>query len=224
MTYNVRGLRAGVPAVERVVRATGPEILLLQESGSRRALRTLASTLGMGVAADPVSFPRRRVKNAVLVRPPWELLGARLHRFEGSARFYPRGALIADLRNGPIELRCASVHLGLRPAERMRHVRELAQLLPQPGTPSLIGGDFNEFPDARPISFLGERFDDAWTERGAGAGAGETFPATEPAARIDFVFISASLEVPLAVVPGGADVVAASDHRPVVVDLALGSD
>src|SRR3954464_7813645 len=95
MTWNVHGLRSGVPAVARTIRSLEPDVLLLQESGPRMSLLRMGAMLGMQVANDPLSFPRRRVKNAVLVRFPWRLGSYRLHRFPRSARFYPRGGLLA---------------------------------------------------------------------------------------------------------------------------------
>jgi endonuclease/exonuclease/phosphatase family metal-dependent hydrolase len=230
MTYNARGLRAGVRTVARAVRAAEPEILLLQESGGRLALGRLARSIGMQLANDPFSFPRRRVKNAVLCRSPWELGTQGFRRFSSSARFYPRGVITAEVRSGPVALRCASVHLGLRPAERIRHARELDELLRSDrrgvAEDVVVGGDFNELPDGRAIAFLAGRLADAWAAAGAGGGAegpGVTFPAQDPTARIDYVFVSGELEIRAARVPADAGTASASDHLPVVVDLAVGS-
>ena len=70
VTYNVRGFRDGRGRVASVVHALAPDVLLLQESGSRRALRRFADDVGMRVARDPWSPLRRRVKNAVLLAEP----------------------------------------------------------------------------------------------------------------------------------------------------------
>jgi endonuclease/exonuclease/phosphatase family metal-dependent hydrolase len=130
------------------------------------------------------------------------------------------------VRIGSGTLRCASVHLGLRPAERTWHARALEELIGTDGPPPIIGGDFNEFPSGRAISSLSSRFVDAWTAaardgRADGEGEGATFPATEPVARIDYVFVPERMEVRSARVPAGAETVAASDHRPVVVELGF---
>ena len=48
----------------------------------------------------------RRAKDAVLARSPWRIAEHRQARFPGSARFYPRGALIARLAG--FRLACAT--------------------------------------------------------------------------------------------------------------------
>jgi endonuclease/exonuclease/phosphatase family metal-dependent hydrolase len=196
------------------------DVVFLQESGPRIALLRMAAALGMQVANDPFSFPRRRVKNAVLVRFPWRLAASRLHRFPRSARFYPRGVLVAELAESSAApaLIAASVHLGLRPGERLRHGAELQRVVSEAaaGRPAVIGGDFNEFPEGRAIRALSRRFTDA-----AAASAEPTFPARQPTARIDYVFLTRDLELLAARVPLDDEVVRGSDHLPVIVETSL---
>jgi hypothetical protein len=97
VVYNVRGFRDGSERVLRLVGHFRPDVLLLNETGGRWRLRRFAKALGMDLAADPWSPFRRRVKDAVLVRPPWRIVGHRQHRFEGGPWLYPRGALVAEL-------------------------------------------------------------------------------------------------------------------------------
>jgi endonuclease/exonuclease/phosphatase family metal-dependent hydrolase len=216
-TYNVRGFRDGVGAVVDVVERSVPDLLLVQESGPRRTLRSFAAALGMEPAADPWSPLHRRVKNAVLARPPWRVIQARLHRFAGSARFYPRGALVAQAGRAGRRLWVVSVHLGLAPVERNAHVSELTDVCAGlAGAPIVLGGDLNATPDQRAPGWLADRCWDAWATAGVGEGA--TFPAREPTARIDYVFASAGLSVASAVVVAAPD---ASDHLPVVVELVI---
>ncbi|MGZ8626157.1 MAG: endonuclease/exonuclease/phosphatase family protein, partial [Actinomycetota bacterium] len=51
--------------------------------------------------------------------------------------------------------------------------------------------------------------------------AGETFPAAEPTARIDYLFVSEGVRVERAMVPPIPEVRVASDHRPVVAEVSL---
>ena len=60
------------------------------------------------------------------------------------------------------------------------------------------------------------RMHDTWL---TAAGPGFTYPADTPAERIDYVFVSPNAKVDTAFVPV---VPAASDHRPVVVELSFG--
>lgn len=219
VVYNVRGFRDGPDGVAAVVRRLRPDLLLLNESGRRRRLRGLARSAEMRVAADPWAPFRRRVKNAVLVRPPWTVVEHRLVRFSRSRRWYPRGALVATIAAPQARALAVSVHLGLHPVERRRHAEELVALLRDARDPVMIGGDLNERPDGRAVAVLAERFRDAWPL--GDEVAGETFPASEPTARIDYVFVSGGVRVERAMVPPTPDVRTASDHRPVVIEVTL---
>jgi endonuclease/exonuclease/phosphatase family metal-dependent hydrolase len=217
MAYNVRGFRDGWRRVAAVVSDAQPDVLLLNESGSRRGLRRFARAVGMQVASDPLSPFRRRVKNTVLVRPPWRILRHRLHRFADVRRaLYPRGALIAHVGGSGWRLWAVSFHLGLHPLERLHAAEELADLTRGLRGAAILGGDANETPDGRAIGFLADRFWDA-----GAAGDVPTFPARDPTARIDYLFVTEELSVDAASVPGDRVVGSASDHRPVLADLTL---
>jgi endonuclease/exonuclease/phosphatase family metal-dependent hydrolase len=112
-----------------------------------------------------------------------------------------------------------ATHLALRPFERRRHALELAALLRGLGEPLVLGGDLNERPDGPAVATVGEGLRDAWLL--GGDANGETFPAEEPTARIDYLFVSRDIRVERAIVPPTPDVRTASDHRPVVADLKL---
>jgi endonuclease/exonuclease/phosphatase family metal-dependent hydrolase len=219
VAYNVRGFRDDVEALGRIVRDLQPDVLLLNETGARWRLRRFARVHGFEAATDPWAPLRRRAKDAVLVRPPWRIAAQRQQRFAGSAFLYPRAALIASLEWEPRHLLAVAIHLGLRPAERRRHVDELLETLEDGRDPVVIGGDTNERPEGRAMTRLAKSFPDAWTR--GGEGRGDTFSATAPVARIDYVFTSPGIGVIRAWVPDGADPAVASDHRPVVADLDI---
>jgi endonuclease/exonuclease/phosphatase family metal-dependent hydrolase len=225
VTYNVRGFRDGSDRVGEIVERLAPDVLLLQETGPRRTLRRFAAGLGMDVAADPRSPLRRRVKDAVLVRSPWRIVEHRQRRFADAARFYPRGALIAQVGRAGRRVWAVSIHLGLAPTERNAHVHELTDLCAGlAGGPVVIGGDLNATPDERAVRWLADRYWDAWATMATGGegqlgAGGETFPARDPTARIDYLFASAGLRVVSARVPVRAE--EASDHLPLAVELEV---
>jgi endonuclease/exonuclease/phosphatase family metal-dependent hydrolase len=219
VTYNVRGFRNGLDRVARVASSLEPDLMLLNETGGRLALRRFARALGMDVAADPFSPLRRRVKDAVLVRAPWRIDASLQRRFPTERWLYPRGALVADLSRGAARLHAVATHLSLTPVERRRHAELLSELVRDLRTPAVIAGDLNELPDGAAVSTLGARFRDAWLLAGDAEGA--TFPAAEPTARIDYVFVTEGIRVDGVLVPGGAEVREASDHRPVVAAITL---
>jgi endonuclease/exonuclease/phosphatase family metal-dependent hydrolase len=219
VVYNVRGFRDGFERLLRLVGHFEPDLVLLNETGSRWRLRRFADALGMEFAADPWSAFRRRVKDAVLVRPPWRIAEHRQHRFEGGPWLYPRGALVAELERGDARLCAVSMHLGLHPRERLAHARALPTLVDDITTPIVAGGDLNERPDGRAVRALSERFRDAWLL--GGDADGDTFPADEPTARIDYLLVSEGIVVERVLVPPGPDAREASDHRPLVAELTL---
>jgi endonuclease/exonuclease/phosphatase family metal-dependent hydrolase len=143
LVYNVRGFRDGADRVASVVDRFEPDFILLNESAGRWRLRRFAKRVGMRAVGDPWSPFRRRVKDAVLVRPPWRVLERRFRRFEDSVRWYPRGANIVRIARSGYRLWVAAVHLGLRPVERLRHAEELVDLLRRLDGPIVVGGDLN---------------------------------------------------------------------------------
>jgi len=219
VVYNVRGFRDGPERLVRLVGRFRPDVLLLNETDGRWRVRRFARALGMDLAADPWSPLRRRVKVAVLVRPPWRIVVHRQHRFDGGPWLYPRGALVAELERPGARLYAISMHLGLHPRERLAHASALAALVEGVDGPTVAGGDLNERPDGRAVGFLSERFRDAWLL--GGDAEGETFPADQPTARIDYLFVSEGIVVERVLVPPGPDVREASDHRPLVAELTL---
>jgi endonuclease/exonuclease/phosphatase family metal-dependent hydrolase len=219
VVVNIRGFRDGFDRLVRLVGHFEPDLVLLNETGSRWRLRRFANALAMELAADPWSPLRRRVKDAVLVRPPWRIAEHRQRRFEGGPWLYPRGALIAKLERNDARLFAISTHLGLHPRERLADAKTLAALVDDLDTPIVAGGDLNEKPDGRAVGFLSERFRDAWLL--GGDADGDTFPADEPTARIDYLFVSEGVVVERVLVPPGPDAREASDHRPIVAELTL---
>jgi vancomycin resistance protein VanJ len=185
---------------------------LVQESGSRARLRALADATGLVSATDPIVFPRRRIRNAALVRPALGPRWHRLLRFGGASWFAPRGALIAGLEG----LTVVSVHLGLARGERRRHAEQLLDALAALGHPVVLGGDLNAHPDDPATVALASAFPDVWSSAGSIDGA--TAPAAAPVARIDYLLASPGVRARRTWLAGGPG---ASDHLSVVADLRL---
>jgi endonuclease/exonuclease/phosphatase family metal-dependent hydrolase len=221
LVYNVKGFRGGVGRVAAAVAEQQPDLAMLNECGTGRRLRRFADALGMDAAAPRLLPLVRTVRNAVLVRPPWRVIGSRLHRFGRSQPLHPRGALVSQVGRAGFRVSVLSVHLGLSPAERRRHAEELADLtLTLPG-PFLVGGDLNEGPDGQAATWIADRMWDAWAAASNDATGGATFPGDHPTARIDYLFASEHFEVRGAEVLDLAAAREASDHLPLLVDLEL---
>ena len=232
MSYNVRDLLDDAAAAARVVRAVSPDVICLQEVPRRlttelrlpafaRACRLWWSGGRVGTGGTAVLTALR-----VHVHDVWR--GRLSTRWPDRTRGY--AAVDVSLPGwAPVvpRVRVVSVHLGLDAAERVRHA-EL--LLPVLGDRFVVAGDLNEGPGGRVHGLLG-------TRGRLVSGGAMTFPVRTPSAALDVVFASAGLDAvgTMGTVgtasgaagqdgvrgsgPFEADIVAASDHRPVWVDL-----
>ncbi|MGV8976824.1 MAG: endonuclease/exonuclease/phosphatase family protein [Cellulomonas sp.] len=222
MTYNVKALSVDAQAAAQVVRDADPDVLGIQEPprgpvGAGR-LRRFAADVGMqtvvnghGARTTALLVADRcasRVEAAAAVRLP--ILGRR----ELVALPIPRGYARATVAGVHVVV----VHLSIDPAERARHVtRILADVRERldAGGQCVVVGDVNEQPDGPAWARFGVPLRDATTD------PRPTFNALIPAWRIDAVFVSDGLRVDGSWVPDGPAAEHGSDHRPVVVDLAL---
>jgi len=223
LVYNVHGFRRGIRRVARAVSDERPEVALLNEARGRLRLWRFARKMDMRVAAHGLR-PFGGVTNAVLLRPPWRAVHAEVIRFSRTGRLLHRGAVVVRARRGGVPITVVSVHLGLSDEERVRHARELTDALAGTPSPVVVGGDLNEDPTGKAAAWIADRLWDAWVRPADGrtVASGETFPAREPRARIDYVFVSEGVRVErcwIAASPGAAE---ASDHLPLLADLAVG--
>ncbi len=201
VTYNVHGLRR-FDEVLAAVRRLRPDVLGVQEPPrgplARRRLERFARGAGLRLVA-------RSRSTALLVGPDRAVRDVRGLRLPWTPGLNLRGACVASV-DGVLVL---VVHLGLRAAERARHVGLLLPRLAG-GGPALLLGDLNENPGGRSRRTLART---GLTD--AVPGLPPSYPAAAPTARIDVV-LTRGLSAGRALV---ADEPTASDHRPVVVDL-----
>lgn len=103
-------------------------------------------------------------------------------------------------------------------------MREIADAAVASGTVVLAGGDLNDDPASWALEPL--LADGGWIDALATSGLGEawTWVGGGGGARLDYLLLPASeaWRVTSAEVVEGPDVAAASDHRPVVVELTVG--
>ena len=215
LVWNVHGFRSGLDAAADVIGAEQPDIVLLQESRSRRRVRRLAKRLGMGWVSSHRLF--NRVRNAVLCSAEWRLAAVKIQDFPRLGRTIRRGYIAVELRRLGLRMTAVSTHLGLAPKERIHHARLLTDFLAGVRGPLVVGVDVNEGPEGTAARWISERLFDAFAI--AGDGDGLTFPAKAPSARIDYIF--ARTQVTRSWVSGAANVRSASDHLPVVADVEV---
>ena len=238
MTYNIA---AGVgidhqrdlARTARVIRDARVDVVGVQEvdrhfharSGFVDQAAWLAQELGMYVAfganldLDPPEpgAPRRQFGNAILsVEPILDWDNTLLPRFDGHEQ---RGVLRAriDVRGEPWQV--YATHLQHNdPAERLVQAQAVAKLVDASDEPAVLLGDLNATPDTPEIQALTASLVDTWQV--AGRWLPWTFPDPVPNRRIDYVMRTPGGPTYSTRVVSSLTAWIASDHRPVVADLA----
>ncbi|MFC0626989.1 endonuclease/exonuclease/phosphatase family protein [Kribbella deserti] len=235
MTYNIHHAQGvdGVLDLERIAKViedSGAEVIGLQEVDRHWSERSewvdqaawLARRLHMHVRyaanldLDPLTpgAPRRQYGTAILSRYPIKASGnSLLPKYPGQEQ---RGLLEATIRVRGRDIRFANTHLTHNnDAERQEQADRIAALVGSSDQPTLLVGDLNAVPTARPITTLTSILRDTWVE--VGVGPGYTISAENPTKRIDYLLHSPTLHPrTAAVLP-----TLASDHLPVVATYTL---
>ena len=238
MTYNVHGCVGGdkkldVGRIAAVIAREEPDVVALQELDVLRArsqrvdqAAAIAERLGMNhhfnsafrVADESYgdailsALPMTLVKSGPLPRPP------RMGALE------LRGALWVEVQApGGDRLQVVTTHLGLLPNE---HKLQVAALLSKEwlggkafADPAILLGDFNATTRYAAYRRLASTYSDL--QLGHGVGASPTFPARHPVLRIDHIFATPSVKCLDVWTPNGLLARGASDHLPLVADLAI---
>lgn len=225
-SYNTYVQAPSLQSIRALVRDTAPDVLLLQEvfpERERRLATVLADTHPHQVA---VQSPR---VGGVVVASRFPVVDQRaVSLSEPGTRDTAVVVLDVDGRRVqvvPVHLTSPCPSCGASLTERLelegnRRTAELASVLQtlDPSMPAVIGGDFNSTDRSEPYRLLTSAgFEDP--HRAAGSGPGFTWPNDRlwfPVLRVDWILTRRMVAIDAWVGDGGA-----SDHRPVVVDLAF---
>lgn len=239
MTFNIHhgagadGL-VDLARIAQVVRDSGADVVGLQEVDRHFGARSdfvdqaswLARELNMHVVyganldLDPLApdGPRRQYGTAILSNEPildWD--NTYLPRFGNHEQ---RGLLRARINVRGVPVQVYNTHLQHNDAaERLAQAQAITELIGTPDDSVVLLGDLNAIPAAPEIRTLVEILVDAW--EAAGLGAGYTYPSEDPRSRIDYVMQSDDVVVRTVAVLTTPLAVEASDHLPVVADVAL---
>jgi endonuclease/exonuclease/phosphatase family metal-dependent hydrolase len=225
-TYNVHGCRGSdrrlsPERILSVIRRIEADVVALQEIERPEHAEYLGRELGMEMFFAAAREHRGLAfGNAILTRLPGQLV-----RAGGLPRLHPgteaRAALWVQLRSefGPVDV--VNTHLGLLPDERILQVECLMSSDwlggPEARRHAVLCGDLNARPGTLAYSALCRDLIDLALVRGR---ARPTFPAVFPVVRIDHVLSRPALLAERVDVPSHFAARVASDHRPLVVDLA----
>lgn len=193
------------------------DIVALQEVDSRREVdqfELFREVTGFhAVPGHNIVEHRGKYGNALLSR--WPLRAPVLHDI-GVGRYERRGAIEAELEVGGTLIRFIATHLGLSPRERAYQVARLETVLGvRAGMPTVFMGDFNMLgPHAGALGRLGHPL-------GLRIRAPATFPVTLPILALDRIWtVPSCLRVSVRAHRSALSRVA-SDHLPLVAELAL---
>jgi endonuclease/exonuclease/phosphatase family metal-dependent hydrolase len=213
-TYNVRDFLDDRAAAARVVRAIAPDVLCLQEVPRRLTtevrLPAFARECGLYWSGGRLGSGGTAVLTTLRIRVHAAYARRLRVRFPDRSRGY---AAVDVSLPGTVPLTVVSVHLSLHAEERGVHAREIVRRL---GPRAVVAGDLNEGSEGDAYGALAGRYRDVSEGR-------LTFPADRPVRPLDVIFAGSDLEVVASGGPLGSpeDVAAASDHRPVWVDVRL---
>ncbi len=219
LSYNVHGLRDDRAALAAVVRAAEPDVMILQEAPRRFRWRSrsarLASELGLVVAGGGLPALGNLVLTTLRVRvhDEWCL------QFPLTPGRHMRGAVFVRCSVGGTPFVVAGSHLATDPGERPGQALVLKKALAEVDLPVVLGIDVNEDAEGGAWRTVAEGLVDAAVA--TGQAAVPTFPAAGARNRIDAVLVDPRCEVLRYEVLDSPKARRASDHFPVLVELAL---
>jgi len=238
MTYNVHGCsgmdgRVSPRRIARVIEQQGADVVALQEVdlGRRRSraedqASIIGEALGMHVAFCPtITVGEEHYGHAFLSRYPIEIVRrAMLPHDPRSWWPEPRSLLWVRIQGLDTPVHIVTTHLGLGVHERLLQMQMI--LGPEclgrvdEDEPVILCGDFNMMPGSEPYRLAVRRLRDVQLSRARRRPAA-TFSSMRPFLRLDHIFVSPNIEARRVEVPRNDLTRVASDHLPLVADLAI---
>ncbi|MEK7669959.1 MAG: endonuclease/exonuclease/phosphatase family protein [Bacteroidota bacterium] len=240
LTYNIHHGEDGdgnvdIDRIAKVILESKADLVALQEvdRGVERTkkidtMTMLADLTGMTYTfGKNLDYQGGDYGNGVLVRYP--ILGEKNLFLRSNQSSEQRGLLQLVIEVKGQEIVFMNTHLDDKPddAERMACVQEIKTAAQQYASrPVILCGDFNDIPASATIGKMKDTFDDSWDQ--IGAGEGNTYPASKPAKRLDYIFTKKNnlgSITSLSLKPVSARVIAgdASDHLPLLVEFEMKS-
>jgi endonuclease/exonuclease/phosphatase family metal-dependent hydrolase len=222
-------VEAKLDALAAVLVRLDADVVLLQEVENGPLLRRLAARAGYPEARLVDGLDPRGIDVAALSRLPVLAYVSHQGELDPLGRpLWPRDCVEVHLGTAGRPLALVGSHLssplsddGTRRALQAARLREIADGLrrARPGGLVVAGGDLNDGPGSAPLApLLG---DGVWVDLAPAGAASWSSPSAS--ARLDYLLVP-EVEAPAvstATIADGGDVRAASDHRPVVLELRV---
>ncbi len=219
-SYNTRDFLDDHTLAARVVRAIDPDVLCLQEVPRRLLAGVRVARFARACSMTWPGGHRGSGGTTILVSGRVRVERVQHHRLPVRWPDRTRGYAVAEVvAPGAGAVVVVSVHLGLRPDERVSHTTRLLEGLAGEAAHLVVAGDLNEDEGGAAFAALV-----AGGSLRAVSPRWPTYPARSPRRRLDVVLASPGLRVlphREVLVPAAA-LAAASDHLPTWVDLAAG--
>jgi endonuclease/exonuclease/phosphatase family metal-dependent hydrolase len=237
MTYNVHACKGrdriiSPRRIAEVIASASPDVVALQELdvGRLRSDRLdqaelIARELGMNFHFAPaMRVMEEEFGDAILTALPMRLVKAgALPAMRFPVKLEPRGALWAEISLGETNVQMLTTHLGLVRRERRMQAQELSgsDWLSHRhcSDPAILAGDFNFLSRSRAYAHVTSHLRDAQSL--ASGPRHPTFPSRYPRFRIDYVFVSTSIQVDRIEAMRTDATRIASDHLPLIADLRI---
>ncbi len=241
MTYNVHSCigvdgKLSPDRIARVIARYDVDVVCLQELDVGRTrsnevdqAHAIAQYLEMDFHFHPsIHVEEEQYGDAILTSLPMRLVKAeKLPTSDGKPDIEPRGALWAAVEFNGREIHIINTHLGLLARERMAQIEALtgSEWLghPECNAPFILCGDFNALPSSAVCRRLGRLLVDAQAELDNHRPR-STFFGRFPTLRIDHIYLSHDFDIRAAIVPKNKLTQVASDHLPLVAEIALPAD
>jgi endonuclease/exonuclease/phosphatase family metal-dependent hydrolase len=227
MTYNVHtgiGMdkKLDLKRIADVINRERPDLVGLQEvdrgverTGRIDEIQELARLTKMEYAfANNLRYQGGWYGVAILSRFPILATEHKLYRNRREAE--RRGFIRAEVDFKGERLNFVTTHLDYQFEDgRLFEAEQLTEALDRCAGPLIVVGDLNDEPSGPAYKLLAGRFGDAWVASDTGL----TFPSDKPRKRIDYVFLRSGEHI--GVRKAAVLETQASDHRPLLVDLAV---
>lgn len=219
LSYNVHNQKDDVDALASVVRSLEPDVVVVQEGPRRFRWRhktaALADRFGMVVAAGGLPS----LGNLILTTLRVDVHDTWCLRYPLTPGRHMRGAAFASCGVRGARFVVTGSHLATDPVERPAQAAAWRAAIAAAEHPVIAAADLNDVPDGEAWRIAAEGLVD--TAVAADRADRLTYSSGAPSRRIDAVFVDPGIDILDYDVVDTPETRRASDHFPVMVDLAL---